>query len=500
MTLEIEMKFSLAPDGAEKLLAFCQSLGVVERRRHLVTTYYDSYQHLLRKAGIVLRVRADGDRREQTIKIPGPGPLGMQVSTEVTVPLPGEVPDVALFEPAFGAQGIPSRLRRKLHLLPQFVTEIERAALDIEYQGARFELALDVGWLRAGQRSQRICEAEFELKDGNVAGMLDYAMRCVENQEMRLVHRTKSARGYALVRPSLVPGPTRAGRIKLKPGMSVGEAFRCVVGETMRHLHANEEPCRAGHAEGVHQARVAMRRMRAALWAFRHGLPKAPRKAFDQAFHECFQQLGPARDWQVFLSETLPAISRDQPDRLDVIQRLRRIATAERRAATMGAVEMIESKRYSLLMLQFQHWLLELEGDDRPPFDGEVKPFAAHVLSKVHARLFQDTRPLARMPVEDLHGVRKRGKKARYAGEFFARLWSAKRVAPYLSSLEKLQDQLGAINDAAIAVRNLAALAPATVDDECLMLVQNWSEARVSRCLKRAQGFWKRAQKRKAYW
>ena len=63
--------------------------------------------------------------------------------------------------------------------------------------------------------------------------------------------------------------------------MTVGEAFQAIVRDTLEHLLRNQPPTLAGYPEGIHQTRVAMRRLRAALQAFKRLLPYRERKAFN---------------------------------------------------------------------------------------------------------------------------------------------------------------------------------------------------------------------------
>jgi triphosphatase len=54
--------------------------------------------------------------------------------------------------------------------------------------------------------------------------------------------------------------------------------------------------------------------------------------------------------------------------------------------------------------------------------------------------------------------VRIAAKRTRYATEFFASLSPGKRVRPYVQAMAAMQDQLGWLNDAAVAGRLLDKL------------------------------------------
>ena len=63
-------------------------------------------------------------------------------------------------------------------------------------------------------------------------------------------------------------------------------------------------------------------------------------------------------------------------------------------------------------------------------------------------------------PAEDLHELRKVGKELRYLLEFFASLYPAEVVKPFVKSLKGLQDQLGRFQDREVQANALRELAP----------------------------------------
>ena len=218
-----------------------------------------------------------------------------------------------------------------------FTTDFEREAVRLRVGRTEFGLAVDRGVIRAETRNggveEPICEAEFELVSGNPTRMLDVALELCEAYNVRLGHMTKAERGYALARPVLRPRPKKAAGVEIFPETSVGGAFGIVIGSALEHLFGNEVPTLSREAEGVHQTRVAMRRVRAALRAFKGALPYDKRKAFNGEFRWFQQRLAPARDWQVFLSETLPKIALGAQGEDESTRRLLRVARAERRRA-----------------------------------------------------------------------------------------------------------------------------------------------------------------------
>lgn len=507
MEIESELKLALSPAAARKLLkspAVKSAAKGKRRKRQLVSTYFDTHQHSLRKAGGALRVRQNTGKQaqfEQTIKLPAPGPAGMQNFEEWNVDVDGREPDLSRFD-----QSVLQRLgrrRKRTRLQPVFTTEVKRTSVELALGKTRFMLDLDIGQLRghaSRQRIQPVCEAEFEMLEGDPLRMLDFLLELDAQIDWQPLFLTKAQRGYALARPSLRPKKSKAEKVALEPELSLGEAFLRIVGEALGHLQRNLQPALEGQPDGIHQSRVAIRRTRAVLRAFKKVLPYDKRKAFNGEFRWLQSRLAPARDWHVFLSETLPQILTGSPDQESDARRLRRLALRERRRATGEAQELLASQRFTRLMLQFQRWLLALEKEDPALFEVELRPFALKVLDKAHRDLLVDCRPLSRMSEEERHSLRKRGKKSRYAMEFFSGLWEGPEVKQYLKLLEKLQDRLGEANDAVVARMLMASLPPRTLPSSGLLLVQAWSERREAHCRRAGQPLWRKMQHATPFW
>jgi CHAD domain-containing protein len=367
------------------------------------------------------------------------------------------------------------------------------------------DLAIDVGQIRAVRRggrpvSEDIREARLRLSSGSPERMMEVALELIESHDLILWHQPPVDRGYALLKPSLRPKASKAKALQLDEGMTVGEAFLASVEGALLHLFANEVPTQEGQPEGIHQSRVAIRRLRAVLRAFKNALPYGGRKAFNYEFRWFQKRMAPARDWHVFLDETIPQMILDGVDEA-LLEKLVRIARDERRWASLEAARSMSSRRFTRLLLQFERWLPLLQMP-RPAgeFEEELLPFARGVLEKTHRDLLIDTRPLSRMSAADLHALRIRGKKARYAGEFFHSLFPPDRSRRQLAELAGLQDLLGEINDASVARLLLTTLKPERLSAETIEAVRDWSGQRVHSRARNAQSRWRRVQKAEPFW
>jgi len=504
MHIEREVKFSL-PAGQAMALHDAPGLRLASRgtaqRRRVVSTYYDTHGHALRKAGAALRVRCDGDDREQTLKIATAGPAGMQNCEEWTVPLATPAPDLSVFDAALLSRFGPRA--RKLRLRPLFTTEVERTTQQLTHGDTRFEMSVDLGQIRSHTEAEKVLpvnEVEFELLDGSPLELFDFLLQLLDTVELHPLFPSKAQRGYVLAQPSLGTGATKASAVSLNRRMSVGMAFQAICGEALRHLLSNIEATGEGHPEALHQSRVAIRRIRAALFAFRGVLPRRPRRDFNEAFRRIQSALAPARDWHVFREEALAAMVEDRALGRTSLRRLRELAEAAQQRSLAPASAALRHRSCTRLLIDFQRWLLQLETGDVGDLGGKLRPFARRVLDASRRELLTDSRRLARMQEEERHELRKRGKKARYAAEFFAGLWDGPDVDRYLRRMARLQDHLGPANDAVVVRQLIDGLDGPALGVSDRRRVEAWALSREDTCLRAAQPAWRRAQKSKPFW
>src|SRR5205814_4380501 len=111
-------------------------------------------------------------------------------------------------------------------------------------------------------------ENEIESRYGALDRMFGIARALLRLPDVRIGTTAKSDRGYGLLETKK-NGVHRAGEPLLNRGMNVHEAFRIVMRECLRHMTVNVPGAIAGTAESLHQLRVGLRRLRAAISVFR---------------------------------------------------------------------------------------------------------------------------------------------------------------------------------------------------------------------------------------
>ena len=162
--VEQELKFIADTDAFDAALAL-PLLGGPDQRssRRLESVYYDTEDDDLARAGVWLRVRHEDGACVLCLKRASASE-GAFERDEQEVKSPSSEPDLALLDPAT-ARDLAETIGGK-GLRPRFGSEVRRTARTVEFEGAALEVALDSGFLFAGERREPLREIELELKSG----------------------------------------------------------------------------------------------------------------------------------------------------------------------------------------------------------------------------------------------------------------------------------------------------------------------------------------------
>ena len=539
MAEEVELKLALSPHDLARLpaSAMVRALATGEgTTKRLEATYYDTPSLTLRRHGIALRVRRDGNRLTQTLKAPlaftaaaangdgkGPSPSqingnGLQHLQEFEAELDSAEPDLARID-----DGELQQLFRQESLAddlePVFTTTFDRRTVPLEMADSAVELALDQGEIRVADDRAEICEAELELQTGRPSRLYELALMLARDVGFRLESRSKAARGYQLYAAE-PPTPYKAAKPVLEPGMTVAEGFKRQARSCLDQIRANEAAVLDGRdPEGVHQMRVGLRRLRALVTVYKSVFAQQPYGYLRTELRWLQQQLGPAREWDVFLEETLRPLRNRLPSE-DSLEALAREAQGLRREGYERARTAVTEPRTAELLLRLELWLAEggwrasaVPGQDDQG-DTPVEPFARATLAKRAKKVTKLGRRHETLSEGELHRLRIQCKKLRYASEFFAGLFPKKATKSYLKGLEAIQDRLGAVNDAATGQRLLDELDRRLVrqartdgqtSGEALAanatgIVLGWQAALMDRELKAFHATWGEFADQKPFW
>ena len=252
--------------------------------------------------------------------------------------------------------------------------------------------------------------------------------------------------------------------------MSVSEAFAAVAWENVRQIQANAEGTLEGtDVEFLHQMRVALRRLRSTFSAFSRALPPDCDAKVKTDLRWLGSRLGPARDWDVFVTETLPSVRAAVGDSaafgplLSAAQRRRTAAHREVRRA-------MRSRRYPQVMLGLSCWLASrswadgVDDEQRAELAIPIRSYAQSELERRYERVRRRGRKLDDLDAPGRHQLRIAIKKLRYSVEFFTSLFDPDASRALRTRLARLQDILGTMNDAATLQRLLSDLHADTKD------------------------------------
>lgn len=481
--------------------------GLADGAEKLISTYFDTADHALARRGVALRVRERDGHFIQGVKCDSrEGPAGMvRREWEDTISRPE--PD-----PQAGESGRFLAPELADRLVPLFRTEVQRRTLELApMPGTRIEAAIDRGRISSSHNgaSEPISEVELEVKGGTATSLYDVALDLLAVAPVRLAWASKAERGYRLAeaKPAL-DDAVHAGAVELEPTMSGDEALRRIGLACLDHLLRNEPAVLAGSREGIHQMRVAARRLRAVLSAFGWMLPRDQRRAASGELRWLANALSPARNLDVFQRALLMPARHALPDS-DGIAGLAAAAERRRAAAYSRAVRAVRSRRYTALLLRLLRWFDGCGWRNHgrsAKLCGPIGPVAARVLERRRRVAKRRGKGFARQSPEQRHRLRIALKKLRYSLELLAPLYAAAEIEGFGKRLKRLQDELGDANDLRVAhdiVDELADVGEDTTEIAAAgAAVLQWHAARLAQReaklharldgLMKAEPFWRR--------
>lgn len=228
------------------------------------------------------------------------------------------------------------------------------------------------------------------------------------------------------------------------------------IAQQVAAARAREAEVLRGEPEGVHQMRVALRRLRSALVTFRPMLDRQVTEPLREEMAWLAGELGAARDCHV-MKERLDALVAAEPEELlvgPVQQRLDEALVRAEEAATAQLDEVLRSARYDELMSTLDVIAL------LPPWAADSRAAGGKQLRRWVRRDFERVREAVALAGaattsaerdECLHEVRKSAKRARYAGESLEPRYGA-QARRFAEAMEELQTILGDQHDAVLAL------------------------------------------------
>ena len=207
--------------------------------------------------------------------------------------------------------------------------------------------------------------------------------------------------------------------------------------------------------EFLHDLRVAVRRTRSLQRQFKALYP-ARLQRFRDEFKRLQAETGDLRDLDVYLLD-FPALRASLPEKMQGdLDPLRAVLERRRAKALRNTRRALQDPRTGDALADWDAFI-----SAQPPSPQTVKELASKRITKVYKKMVKLGRAIDDgSPAEDLHELRKVGKELRYLLEFFASLYPAEVVKPFVKTLKGLQDQLGRFQDREVQANALRELAP----------------------------------------
>jgi len=468
--LEVELKFELTRKDVNVLTkdpAFIALQISPPRQSSLRATYFDTCDQKLSQRDVSLRVRKESRLYVQCCKVKAPHASADRLAREEWQwRVPGPDLDVQLLKTD----------KRMINffkgvdldkLQVQFTTNIKRQSRLLETPGgAHIRCDIDRGHIQSRTQELLVFELELELERGSERELLDLARLVTSIVPARLSSRTKAKRGLLLAlnergMAGLQQDWAKACPVTMPDNATAHEVLSISLIDGLKHLIANEDcVLTRHHIEGVHQMRVALRRMRAVITTYKKVLPTGCFEDLSRNLKAAGRTLGPARDWDVFTDGVLADVQShfNGDPAFDILYAK---VQQHRDVAYIGACDLIYSAAYAQVLTQTLHWVGTepwIQEDLINPLAIPATKMAHNLLQHRHKKLIELGKGLAELSMDQRHQLRIAIKKMRYGAEIFAPLYPKKRVKDYIKCLCALQNGLGHMNDLVMAKALMADL------------------------------------------
>lgn len=437
-TREAEAKFSIPPDL--RLPRRWDLAGVSVRpgkRSRLTTTYFDTPDLRLARWGASLRYRAG---EGWTVKLPEDSPGELLVRAEHRF-------DGGPGDPPADAVDLVRAFVRKAQVHPVASLRTRRSSFSFMDRKDREVAELVDDRVSAEGPTVTVSafrEIEVEVRDDAPEGLVGTVAEQLVGAERQ--PRSKVVR--ALGPPA--EGAPDVVTPRLDPDATAGEVIRGAMASSVLRLVWNDPGTRLGtDTESVHQCRVAVRRLRSDLRTFAPLLERGWTDDLRVELRWLGRSLGRVRDKDVLL-EQLRQRSTELPEQAHrpAARLLRRLRT-ERHEHRRGLLDDLRQERYPALLDRL------VEAAATPALLPSAEQGARGTLPPLAAepwrRLSRFVAELGPHPTDkDLHQLRIRAKRARYAAEA-VQVIEGRPVARFARAAAALQDALGVLQDAVVA-------------------------------------------------
>jgi CHAD domain-containing protein len=390
--------------------------------RVFTSVYHDTADRSLARAGLTLRRRTEHGASVWQLKLPA-GAARLEL----------ESPGGPLGPPEELARLLAAHLRHG-PLEPVAELRTRRHGALVARDGTTAEVTIDdVAVMDALRVVEEFVEVEVELRSGKPKE-LDAIADAIAEAGARWTDETPKV--FRVLR---LPDEESA------PGDAIA-TLRARLRSQLRAILANDPGTRLGRdPESLHDMRVAVRRSRALLRAGSKLYVDDVSELADE-LRWVGEKLGAVRDLDVLVDRLRPAVEELDPDDRAGGRRILRTLERRRGRARTAMLRALTSDRYLTLLDRFAETIAQLEPSGATL---TVDELARRELKKLRKRVDATA---ADAPDDELHALRKRGKRVRYAYELAGDDAVVKRAKAF-------QDVLGEHQDSVVAEATLRELA-----------------------------------------
>ena len=363
-------------------------------------------------------------------------------------------------------------------------------------------LTLLDGMLRGVTQERQVCRITME---GPASRLMTLSTSLASSIRLSAPRWSLASEALALARGQ-APQARHTGAPEVPPGATLADAVALVLGHLADVILAGAPGAAEGHtAEPVHQMRVAVRRLRSALSVFRRAADGPAFQALGPALQRLAVVLGPARDWDVFLGDTGRAVGEALPDDKRIAAML--VAGARRRHLAYAELKhMLEGPVFlqlDVLLVQIaalRPWQVGADEEQTERFAAPAVEYATKLLDRRLEHMLSPGADITQLPIEELHSLRKEGKRLRYAAEFFAPLYGRRNTKRFIERLSVLQEALGHLNDTAAAGTLMAGLGGGPDRVFAAGVVHGFVAARIGDVRREIDRAWGKFRKQEPFW
>lgn len=294
--------------------------------------------------------------------------------------------------------------------------------------------------------------------------------------------------------------PQKATALAAEFDMPLNRFLAGLLRNVREHLIAQLHPLvRGGRVEAIHQARVALRRLRAGLAMIGRLVDPQQSDALRERARLLAGLMGRTRDWDVFLTETLPDAQTALPGEAGWLY-LKEYGILQRRAEWTLLARAVGGPMMLELILALDGWADHL--DRGLPDTRRVGEILPQLIDKRWRKVRTKGRAFDTLAIADRHELRLEIKKLRYLIDFSKSLFEEKAVDKWRDVLSDLQDGLGRLNDGLTARALLQGALQGLNHDGAYGagLLVGWLEARAMGMQPALGAHWRLLKSLKAPW